>query len=486
MNIYSETNTLFSAESLHLSDRVKTTQLNFVTTRKHFPSYHKILSYLQLFSDRDSIKISTTDPDDIPFYITKDCEEKDFLEFLTSGEETDDIEVIISIKKQIKNNRISVYCYKEFIKDLLKNTEFDFLNIIENLLQGCGYLIFEVFDTTISWHTRTLSFTSNSNSIFHSEINRLDILEKSKMISYNYSTLGKNALPDDFHIIEDYENNPLKPMFEKLETLLSLSYISSSFSIEDSGISGAIHGQRILQYKLNFNEIIYNPCLYQIYNWIYTDGNPADKAAISSNIISLQCRYKNLINLDKAALTTMISNYQLYLKENVDKYLELKNKISDFICNITNGISQDVSSIPTNFKNNIIALFGFLLSVVLVNIVSSQPLECIFTREITAIVEIVLLGSFVYFLISLIEVCNKYKKFKQNYDNLKANYADIFTKSEINQAFQDDSVFKEAKKSAKCGISIYSVLWFLFILLTFLFVEYISKMPLESPFISGH
>ena len=462
MNICSETSSLFSAQNLCLSDRVKTTQLKFVAQRAHMPSYEQILSYLQLFSERDDVKISTKDPDDTLCYIAKDCKEEEFLKFQNTGEKADKIDVIVSINKKIKNNRISVYCYEKFIADLLDNTEVQFLNIIENLLQGCGHLIFEIFDTTISWHTKTLSFTSNSNSIFHSEINRLDLLEKSKMISFNYSSLGKNALPDDFHIIEDYANNPLKPMFEKLETLLSLFYISSSFSIEDSGISGTIHGQRILQYNLNFKEVIYNPCLYKIYSWIYTDGNPADKSAISSNIISLQCRYENLINLDQAALSTMISNYQLYLKENVDKYLELKNRISDFICNITNGISQEISSIPTNFKNNIVALFGFLLSVVLVNIVSSQPLECIFTREITAIVEIVLFGSFIYFLISLIEVCKKYKKFKQNYDNLKANYADIFTKSEINQAFQDDSVFKEAKKSAKCGISIYSILWFLF------------------------
>lgn len=49
------------------------------------------------------------------------------------------------------------------------------------------------------------------------------------------------------------------------------------------------------------------------------------------------------------------------------------------------------------FKNNVLAIFSFLLTVVLVNIVSQNPLDNIFTKDITALVELILLGSAIYF-----------------------------------------------------------------------------------------
>ena len=52
------------------------------------------------------------------------------------------------------------------------------------------------------------------------------------------------------------------------------------------------------------------------------------------------------------------------------------------------------------FKTNLLAILGFLFSVILANIVSDQPLDNIFTKDITILSEIVLIASFGYLFIS--------------------------------------------------------------------------------------
>lgn len=63
-----------------------------------------------------------------------------------------------------------------------------------------------------------------------------------------------------------------------------------------------------------------------MYSWIFTDGNAADKAIIARNVLSLHCKYSSLIDIDELAFASMQSNYNLYLRNNVNQYLELKTK----------------------------------------------------------------------------------------------------------------------------------------------------------------
>lgn len=53
------------------------------------------------------------------------------------------------------------------------------------------------------------------------------------------------------------------------------------------------------------------------------------------------------------------------------------------------------------FKTNLLAILGFLFSVILANIVSDQPLDNIFTKDITILSEIVLIASFGYLLLAI-------------------------------------------------------------------------------------
>ena len=188
-----------------------------------------------------------------------------------------------------------------------------------------------------------------------------------------------------------------------------------------------------------------NKVLYSIYNWIYTDGSPIDKAIIVRNVISLHCKYASITEIDEKVMASIQSNYNLYLKENVKEYLELKNKVAEFINNNVSKTGEYATELLDKFKSNIIAIFGFMFTVILANIVSNQPLDNLFTREITILVECVLIGSFVYLIICYYQSRYEIQKVYDGYERLKFNYKGILTDDDLLDTFGNDEMLNEMK-----------------------------------------
>lgn len=68
------------------------------------------------------------------------------------------------------------------------------------------------------------------------------------------------------------------------------------------------------------------------------------------------------------------------MKDNVGQYLELKNKVAEFISDIVSRTGEYATELLDKFKANVIAIFGFLFTVVIAGIVSDQPLNNILQR----------------------------------------------------------------------------------------------------------
>ena len=232
-----------------------------------------------------------------------------------------------------------------------------------------------------------------------------------------------------------------------------------------------------MEYCCNISELPDNKILYSIYNWIYTDGNPIDKAIIVRNVISLHCKYVSITEIDEKVMASIQSNYNLYLKENVKAYLELKNKVAEFISDTVSRTGEYATGLLDKFKSNIIAIFGFLFTVILANIVSNQPLDNLFTKEITIIVECVLLGSFVYLIICYCQSRYEIKKVWDSYEQLKLNYKDILTDEDLSEIFGNDEMLEKMKSSIRKSEKIYLSLWIIFLLGSIIVVESLSVCP---------
>ena len=134
-------------------------------------------------------------------------------------------------------------------------------------------------------------------------------------------------LPDDFKIEVGYEGNPFFRIVLEAGNFFSCKHDASNAMLQAGNIKLQIMGQRSIDYVFLLNEIIGNPILYKIYDWIYSGGSSIDKAIIARNIICLHCKYEPLLKLDSKVLLSIQSSYNLYLKDHVIQYLEMKTKL---------------------------------------------------------------------------------------------------------------------------------------------------------------
>lgn len=485
MNIQDEIKELFLIDTISFSERIFTCEILFEALVQNLPDYITLCKFIDNISFGNDVKVSFVDLDDNIFSISfkNKSSQEEYKNYISNLCNDDSLEMKIEIKKNIIKNHFTIYNYSQFTEDLLNNSLFEIMQIFSKILNGLEYIIFNVLDENVNWNTKTMIFSHDLNSCFSPSIKRVERIELCKITSYFQSGMELSILPDDFDIKVNTHGNPYVKIFKRINTTLSISYISSISSIDSECLKCTINGQRNVSFKYDIDDIENNGVLYNIYDWIYTDGNPVDKSIIARNIISLHCKYSSLLDVDPRTLISITSNYEIYLKENVSKYLEAKTKVSEFISDIGAKLGDNALELFNRFKNNVLAIFSFLLTVVLVNIVSQNPLDNIFTKDITALVELILLGSAIYFLACLLETIYKYEKTNNAYNLLRRNYEDIFSEEELNEIFNNDEVFKKCKKIVIRNIVIFSALWILFFVVAVIVIENISTNPFVSKFI---
>ena len=204
------------------------------------------------------------------------------------------------------------------------------------------------------WKTKTIAFIGLKSKEKYRLKNRISLLTNIKE-NCNFTTLEKyHLLPEDFKIDIDIVDNKLSALFSKLATFLSIIYLSSFSTINKESFNSEIICQRNIVFIDDYNSLKYNEQLYKIYEWVYTEGNIIDKLLIARNVISLHCKYVKLIDLDERTFESIKANHQLYLKDNVSKYIEAKESVSKFIVDIVSQIDENISKLTGELKNNFI------------------------------------------------------------------------------------------------------------------------------------
>lgn len=408
--------------------------------------------------------------------------EDEYIQFLDSLDDDEIVDVNLTIDKKIVNGYLSIYCFEKFAEDINSLPIDKALNVFSGFMKEAGnVMVFELFDCRDIFYTKTMFFLAAGSRTLSSTFDRTKRLSECRENAYFYNQDNYELLPDDFKIEVGYEGNPLGELFLKLETILASCLLASNSFIQDGNLKLQIMGQRSVEYNDALENIQGNNNLYKIYDWMYSGGNIIDKAIIARNIICLHCKYEVLLNIGSEVMSSIQTNYNLYLKDNVTQYLELKNKVAEFISDIVSRTGEYATEMLDKFKANLLAIFGFLFSVILANIVSDQPLDNIFTRDITIISEIVLGASFVYLFISYLQSKCELQKVYDSYDKLKDSYREVLTEEDIRECFQNDTIKTEMEEEINKSIRRYLVAWGVFLVILLIAVEYMSNAPVILP-----
>lgn len=429
--------------------------------------------------DQYSIRIECGGEDSIA-NISKEFLDMEFNEYIQEYLEDDDdlAEVHLTIDKRVEENHFSIYSYKHFAKDLMELPVKELLREFSDLLKKSPEgLIFDVMDEDIIFCTKTMFFISNDKMTRNFGLNRMDRIEDCKEHSNFYNFETYELIPEDFFIELDYKENPLSDRFHTIVMLLSLAFIASTSLIDGDNLKILINGQRTIEANYDLNGAIINDNLYKVYHWMYTDGNLVDKSILARNVISLHCKHVPVYEIDTAVMASIKSNYDLYLRDNMVQYLQLKNKIATFISETVSKTGEYADVLLDRFKTNIFALVGFLFTVLLANVVSERPLDNIFTRDVTVLIEFILLCSGVYLFIVYMQCRFQISKVDESYQALKDNYREILTEEDLDIAFRKDAVFNDMKDKIKKRRGIYLSIWIIFLIVSFIIVECLSSDP---------
>lgn len=473
VGLLSIVNKSFSDVDIVVQERLDTVEISFNVIFDKLPSTEIFNKITENVPKRDSLKIILVNDSDDLMTITSDCiDAAKYSEFVEGMQNDDNIKISIQIDKTVKDNKFSIYSYETFSDDLISRPINEIMRWFSSHLSAQESLIFEVFDYDISLSTRTIAFMSSKATTFIPSVNRISRLEDCKSNSSFYNMNLFELIPDDFIIQGVIQNDlRLQPLFNKIATILSIAYVSSSSSFTTDMINVQINGQRTINYEIPIDSICGDEKWQNIYTWIYTDGNSTDKTLIVHNVITLYCKYESILYLDDTVFEAIKTNYNLYLRNNVDQYLSLKRDIAKFIKDTVGQVGEYAISILTKFKNNLLAIFGFLFTVVLTRIGSAQKWEDIFTRETVYVIEIFVIGSFVYLIICIFETLFKIKKSQYAYFCIKDNYKGVLSKAEITEAFDNDKLLNETKKSVINGIAIWSIIWGIMLISAVLIIE---------------
>ena len=478
MSILSEFFSLFNANSSDLSERVQVVECTFTCNGNELPPIENIKCVLNKFPIRDEVKIRLYNDyeETIIFDNHNDeiigCEVEVF--YQDSKEDTE-VNISLEINKMISQNTLSVYNFEKFSNSILNKSNKEILGIFSDFLKNKEYLIFELYDSNLLFWTNTMVFKNYNQNTPEIKFLRSNKIEICKQISSFYNVTDYELIPDDFEIISNSNNNIFEEIFSKLRTLMSMIYVSNTAIIDNESLNVEIIGQRKTCFNYNINtQLVNNDELYKIYKWIFTDGNSVDKAIIARNIISLHCQYDDILRTDQKTFSSIQSNFSLYQRDNVVKYIELKNKLGEYIIKIVTETNDIVTGLTDKFKKNIIACFTFIFTIVLANILSSNPLNNIFTKDITFLLETILVGSIGYLVISVLEMNYNLKKLERGYEDLKNNYTDILDANDILEIFNNDKTFKDNVKDVKKKRILFTVIWVVAILVCFIGIKCIS------------
>lgn len=395
----------------------------------------------------------------------------DVIKYAAKSSNESECIVVVTIKKKIVDDSITVYnfnSFREYLSKLNLKATFSKLN---ELIKQKNRLKFEVQNEGIEGGTKSFYFSSTNN--FPSEF----LLERNEITSFRNkisNIINNNALdliPEDFKLIPNSTGlGKMEEMFNDLYLIYSFAFLANKvimFSNDTNSVDLEFSGHRDLTFKLNYKDMSVDADIVtSIYQWVYGGFHPFEKIGLARDTITKDCKIvEGEIKLDEESFSSLQTSYQMFQKENLEEYLKAKDTLSEMLISLTNQTSQIVSGLANSLKSNQLLIITFFTSIVILNAFSEGRFEGIFTKDITVISYAILLISFFFLLSSKWYAWMERHRYKVQYKRLKKMYKNILSREEIKEIFDSDEPYMEDLRFVSFKIWLFTITWLLEILI---------------------
>lgn len=462
----------------NLNENFKQLIIKIETKEINIPEIDTLKSYVDLYNGRDKLFLDIRMDDYKSVSIVNDdyCEFTKELEEMLRVKDNDSVfHITLKIIKQFDNNNfISIFSLNSIVTFLKDRNFKELLITFKEAICDKKYIIFEMFENENPFYSQNIYFKKQSEEINYKFLDRIPLQKLRNKVCTYLNASQFDFVPEDFRLIQKSDNEVINSIMDKLVVVFSLIFISNISSIEDvNNINFKIDGFKWSNFTLDFATIDANKLIqyFSIYNWIYNEGNINDKIGLARNVITLHINNSGSYNVDESILNSIESNYKIYLKENVKQYIEVKNKLTESLLDISLKSDEIIKGFTNTFKQNIMTFLTFFATVLIMTCITSGKLTNIFTKDITMISFAMLAISVLFLVFSNLEIKKDIERFQQQYDRLRSAYDEILIQEDLNNIFKQGKIIKEDKEHIKDKIKNYSILWFCSIVVIFIFVS---------------
>lgn len=414
------------------------------------PSAEQLTHLCNECLERDNIEIQFRCVENFRFLKNANLTQSDaYEEYKLQLEQNDFVDVTVRIHKNFSDEIISVYSIEQFTEFLCGQTMEESFRLFAELFNGKQHICFQVLNCDCCIHTSSIAFASDSLS-WDNSVSRETYIRNCNDSSVFLGRAQYPLVPQDFTVIEQINNNRLnriKGLFDKLRNVLSYLYIANTSNI--------VGGKAVLQfdpvvnsYEYTLEQLSGNSHVWEIYHWIHKDDACVDRASIARNIINIHCKTSDeILNIDENIYNSAVANHVIYQKKHADQYIELKNKLSEFIVESAGQLQELAHDLVEGFRNNFVAVIVFLMTVLLTDSIDFNSFtQANVTSNIVAVCGIFTFASLLYMIVTIIAANVKWGWLEKSYNNLKDNYKGVLDEQDINVAVNDDTAFNNTKK----------------------------------------
>lgn len=306
--------------------------------------------------------------------------------------------------------------------------------------------------TNVSQKTNIIGYNSDVDISENKEISI-------QCLFYNYSEFKftpENFLFNNFECQDDF-----CILIQKLHFVFLLIFLFDVSEIREDKIFLKLKGHKTYEYELEFSALKTDSIneYKKIYEWVYSDkGKIEDKLGIARNIIGFYLK-KDDVNLDNRAFPSILSANQLYIKGNLTKYLDSRNKIYEQVEQVTNKISTSLDTFLGNFQKSVFIFVSFYLTAFIVRIFNKSDISTAIGKEATVFGLGLLILSVIFMVFSLVVLNSDLNRANDKYNLVKTRFEDILNKDDVDKILNNDSEFRkdiEFYKKRRCR---FLILW---------------------------
>lgn len=351
-------------------------------------------------------------------------------------EEGEPIEFRIEIWKEVVQQCLSVYSPAALGTYLDDTPLSDALTALSKRFQD--RLLFECYSGTPGRGSDTLRFFKAGEappSVVTPLAWRHRALSLLQDNAYRTDSTGA-LVPHDFAVSEPIGVAALDAFMARAGAVLSAMFLSNL-----SDLRGNQFGYRITGYKLlagtvsNLSDLVDDAATFQrIADWAYGAEGNSDKVGLARNVISLCVQRIEEVPAHPEIWDAIQSNYQIYLKENIATYLEVRNKLAELLAESMHKTHSLVEGLLDSIRNGVLLVLTFLLTVVVINGLKDTGLKVIFSTEYLAIALVLLALSSLAIWASCRDASNRFNQSASaTIDLLQRMYTNVMIATELKE-----------------------------------------------------